>query len=201
MALDLVKIEPHFESLLILRNKHKNRKSNAEIFALWENAILPDAPKITFKQFTNHLRYQAEAKADEIIESKQNSLLDQIEAKRDVTLVTIEKKLRVASDSLVDEAVRISEDAASEDGAQLKERYFALTVIDKMWGKLQKEKEIAIKAHAEKRESVGMFAKLLRGALSGDFTMQDVENLQNKYNGDKLPTTERVPEGVVSTTT
>jgi hypothetical protein len=87
--------------------------------------------------------------------------VENIIADREVSLIEIERSLRNATGGLVREADNIMK-THEEEGVNLKERHFALGVVDKVWGKIQKEKEIAIKAHAEKRESVGMFAKLLR---------------------------------------
>lgn len=195
----LIDIEPHFTELLVTWEKNKSRRTKAEIFKLWVKQIQPDEPKITEKQFINYTRYVKEREKEKKIEVQNNSIVDKICAKRDASLVEIEQSLRSATHSLVNEANTIM-DLNAEDGVPLKERYFALTVVDKIWGKVQKEKEIAIKAHAEKRESVGMFAKLLRGAMSGEFTMKDVETLKQNYGAGTPNQTASGNEGTASGT-
>lgn len=161
-------------------DKNKSRRTKAEIFAMWEKIILPDLPKINCTQFINYTR-NLSVKNKEIKIAEEAALpIQRIVLNREASLVEIEQGVRSAVGGLVNEANEIME-LNKEDGVPLKERYFALAVVEKIWAKVQKEKEISIKAHAEKRESVGMFAKLLRGAMSGEFTMQDVENMKQTY--------------------
>ena len=174
------KKEPRFLELQVLYDKHKSRRTKAEIFRMWEKIIAPDKPKISLNQFVNFTRTLKEREFSAQVTATDNIDIERIMTDRAVTLVQIEEDLRSVTGDLVGEAKKIM-DINKEDGVQLKERYFALTVVDKVWDKIQKEKNIAIKAHAEKRESVGMFAKLLRGAMSGEFTMKDVEVMRQTY--------------------
>jgi len=188
------KREPHFTELLMLYDKHKYRKTKANIFSLWEKMIRPDVPKINKTQFINYTRNLKEKERDKLLQAETKKPIEQWKERRESSLIELESKIKSAAGNLLEEANQIMEIA---DGAELKERYFALTVVDRMWAKTQKEKEISIKAHAEKRESVGMFSKLLRGAMSGEFTMRDVAMMKETYgNIDK--TTARIegaPEG------
>lgn len=177
------KTEPNFTRLFVLWTNHKNRKTNPEIFKMWVEMIKPDVPKITEKQFLNFLRRFKDNEKDKEIQAAGEATFNRIMVDREISLVQIENGLRRVTGGLIQDAENIMEQN-EESTAPLKERYFALGVVDKVWGKLQKEKEIAIKAHAEKRESVGMFAKLLRGAMSGEFTMKDVQNLKVTAYGD-----------------
>lgn len=197
MAFRIAEQDPHFLELEALYHKYRNRRTKAQIFSLWAKSILPDQPQINEKQFINWTRSVTEAEGDAIIQAHQQQDVDLIEAGRTVTLVQMENKLRKVGGDLVDEASTIME-SNKEDAVPLKERYFALTIVEKMWGKLIKEKEIAIKAHAEKRESVGMFAKLLRSAMSGELTMEDVDKLKNINQSDAAEptaTTETIAQG------
>lgn len=180
MKNSIANIEPHFTELLVLWDKNKDRLTKADIFQRWTKKIKPDVPVITVTQFINYTRNLNEREKDRRIEQEGNSIVDKIIKSNEVSLVEIEQGIRSVTGSLINDAHEIMK-INEEDGVPLKERYFALGVVDKIWGKIQKEKEISIKAHAEKRESVGMFAKLLRGAMSGEFTMQDVENMKETY--------------------
>lgn len=187
-------IEPHFNELLACYEEYKSRRNLLEIFDVWARRIKPDVPLISPKQWQNYMRYQAEKIKDSIIKDRQDAPIVEHQKNQVASLVEIESQIRGTTSDLLEEAGAIMR-INKEDGVPLKERFFALAVVDRIWGKVQKEKEIAIKAHAEKRESVGMFAKLLRGALSGEFTMKDVELMKKNY-GNTLPTTEPVSEGI-----
>lgn len=177
--LSVEEIEPRLSELVFLYQKHKARKTKEEVYELWEKSIAPDVPQITSKQWINYTRTLNEREAEAAIAKKQNGFMEEIEARRDVSLVQIEEQTRSVTKDLMDEAQEIMR-LHKDEGMPLKERYFALTAVLGVWGKVQKEKEISIKAHAEKRESVGMFAKLLRGAMSGEFTMRDVELMKTE---------------------
>ncbi len=196
MAQLISEIEPRFSDLVTLFERNRFKRTKAQIFELWKKMIEPDKPKISLEQFINWTRrysqkeYDANAMA---IAGGADDDLEIIRATQERSIVQIESDLRGVTGALVDEAKGIMENHA-EDGMPLKERYFALTIVDRIWGKVLKEKELAIKAHAEKRESVGMFAKLLRGAMSGEFTMKDIERMKEiSKNGQ--------PESVATTET
>lgn len=193
MAKQISKIEPHFRELVALYERNRNKRLKAQIFDLWEKMILPDKPQITLTQFINWTRTFGRKETDEnamAVLPAEKSDIEIIEAGRVVSLATIEEKLRGVTTNLVDNAANIM---ADED-LPLKERYYALTIVDKVWRHLTKEKEIAIKGHAEKRETVGMFAKMLRGAMSGEMTLRDIEMLNNKPNEQSVGTTQTITE-------
>jgi len=180
MKNSIANTEPHFTELLVMWDKNKDRLTKADIFQRWTKKIKPDVPVITVTQFINYTRNLNEREKDRKIQEEGSAIVDRIIKSNEASLVEIEGGIRSITGSLINDAHEIMK-LNEEGGVPLKERYFALGIVDKIWGKVQKEKEIAIKAHAEKRESVGMFAKLLRGAMSGEFTMRDVENMKETY--------------------
>lgn len=178
--------DPHFPELKELTRLHRKRRSKSWIFKTWVKQIYPDKPTITEKQYINWTRYHTDAEFE--IEEAQKSDVAHIVAQRRATLSDIEESLREVTDLVVDEAKGIMQNNQDEQ-LPLKERYYALTVVDKVWGKVIKEKEIAIKANAEKRETVGLFAKLLRGAMAGEFSLADLNRLKEAKNGHPTETT------------
>jgi len=147
--------------------------------------ILPDEPQIKFAAFLNYtqratrrLEQERNKERDLELRTEGSAAVDRIVNKREATLVQLEESLRGTVAQLVDNASTIMQ---SPEDADIKEKYFALAVATNVWGKIQEEKKISIKAHAEKRESVGLFAKLLRSAMSGEFTMRDVEVMKQTH--------------------
>jgi hypothetical protein len=186
--------EPHFDNLELLWDAHRDKRKSREIFRLWEETIAPDAPQITLQQFISWDRTQRIKEKGQKKKMKERDLLppknsDIIRARRLISMVDMEQKVHQAADNLVDQALDASVSGKARDKA------FSLTVVNALWGKLQKDKEIAIRAHAEKRETVGLFAKILRSAVSGEFTMADVQKLKNNYAGSNESSTTGIESG------
>ena len=176
--------EPNFHILSALFEKYRNKKTKAVIFDMWRKSILPAVPQITLIQFINWTRNLIDRENEEAFELTRTDDAAVIEQGRIKTISELEESLREVSSDLLDDARDTMKMAREEGGVPLKERYYALGVVEKLWGKTIKEKEIAIKAHAEKRESVGLFAKLLRGAMSGELSMKDVELMRKNCAGE-----------------
>jgi len=183
--LPLEQKEPHFTELLVLYEKYRKKKTKEWVFKKWMALILPDEPQIKFAAFLNYtqratrrLEQERNKERDLELRTEGSSAVDRIVNKREATLVQLEESLRGTVAQLVDNASTIMQ---SPEDADIKEKYFALAVATNVWGKIQEEKKISIKAHAEKRESVGLFAKLLRSAMSGEFTMRDVEVMKQTH--------------------
>lgn len=171
-------IEPNFELLVGMFFREKNRRTKKQIFCRWQKKIAPDEAKITVEQFIAWTGNHNET--DLAIAVAQRKDVETIERGRTRTLVSLEGQLRRVTGMLMDEAENIMEEHRDEP-LPLKERYFASNIVMNTWAKVTKEKEIAIKAHAEKRETVGMFAKLMEQAQSGEMTMEDVEKLTGQH--------------------
>lgn len=193
MAGQIVPKDPNFPVLEQLMLKNKNRRTKEEVFNLFVKAIAPQEPTFTLRQFINWTRNWTET--DRQIAAAQSQEVELIEAQRAVTVVQMESKLRNVADSLLDEAADIMEEH-KENGVPLKERYFAAKIADSIWGKILKEKELAIKHHAEKRQTAGMFANLLRGAMSGEFTMADIEAMRQSQETKKEEHATTEPAGI-----
>ena len=176
--------EPNFNILTSLYEKYRNKKTKATIYEMWRKVILPSAPQISLTQFINWTRNLSVKENDDAFELTRTDDVEMIEAGRAKTISELEEEIREVSTDLLADAKDTMRMAREDGGVPLKERYYALGVVEKLWGKTIKEKEIAIKAHAEKRESVGLFAKLLRGAMSGELSMKDVELMRKNCGGE-----------------
>lgn len=166
--------EPHFELLKGMYLKEKHRRTKQQIFERWAKKILPEEPTLSFIQFRDWTGRFSDTEIR--IADAQKADIELIEKGRGRTIVQLEGQLRRVVGKVLDEAERIM-DENEEETLPLKERYLAVGIVKDVWGRITKEKEIAIKAHAEKRESVGMFAKLMEKAQAGEITMEEVERL------------------------
>lgn len=164
--------EPHFELLSSMYFKEKHRRTKAQIYGRWLKKIEPDLPQLTEKQFIDWTTRNTDT--DRAIEQAQKADILEIESKRTATISHIENRVRGLLDMELDEAERIMQEN-EEETVPLKERYYAHTILKDTVKAVQKEKEIVIKAQAEKRESVGMFAKLMSQAQAGDITLEELE--------------------------
>lgn len=186
--------EPHFQELVDLWDAHRDKRMIRDVFRLWEEIIAPDLAQITCKQFitwnkTQRVKEKYQKKVMKEREILPPSAVDIMRARRVTSMVEIEQKVNVAADILAEKAVELAGSSNKTD------RQFSLMVVTNVWGRMQKEKDIAIKAHAEKRETVGLFAKLLRGAMTGQFSMEDVQRLKGHYDAPGQITDRGVEDG------
>lgn len=175
------KLEPNYEIMARLYFEQKERRTKAQIWCVYQDEIAPEVPVITEQQFIDWTLNSGEAAHTEfLVATNRAKVLNAIDEGRVQTIGILEGKMRRIAGKLLDEAEKIMDENAIE-AISLKERYFAAAVVKDVWGKVIKEKEVALKAHAEKRETVGMFGKLMDKAQAGEITMDEVINITQEH--------------------
>jgi hypothetical protein len=200
----LRRVEPHADALIESYLKNFPEKTKSEIYDDWCQDIHPDQPQIDLKQFLNFTRNIPSSKFKSIGQQKRVLEERKIEPLREVvssavqrythdkvvSMIDIEKKMLAVTDGLLDEALDIVNDRETK---RISEKEFALKTVMVVQKGNQKEKEIVLKAHAEKRSQQSHFAKMMQGAMSGSFTMTDVEKMKQKQNAIPTRNTTALP--------
>ena len=191
-----VEKDPHYDVLIHLYEKYP-RLNLSEVFKLWQKSILPEEPTVSMHQvryyITNEYKSKAEVVVADVDESDIHSTpVKNFLLKQEASLVQLGKMVNAGQQKMVEDAIETVEKG---NDAPLKERYFMAKVFTDARNALLKERELGIKAHREKRETVGQFAKLAQGVMSGEFSMEDLAALQIKdQEQDESEATIREPE-------